>query len=130
MSRTLVLFYQDSTEDVPVLDWLRELRRSDRRGYAKCVARIQRLAEAGRELRRPEADFLREGIHELRARRGHVHYRILYFFHGRDIAVLAHSLTKKTKVSEADLRRAIWRKVAFEKDPDRYVFTTELGSDG
>jgi phage-related protein len=130
VSRTLVLFYQDSTEDVPVLDWLRELRRSDRRGYAKCVARIQRLAEAGRELRRPEADFLREGIHELRARRGHVHYRILYFFHGRDIAVLAHSLTKKTKVSEADLRRAIWRKVAFEKDPDRYVFTTELGSDG
>ena len=49
MPRTEVLFYQEAPQDVPVLDWLRELRRTDRRGYAKCVARVQRLAEMGHE---------------------------------------------------------------------------------
>jgi hypothetical protein len=34
----------------------------------------------GHELRRPEADFLRDGIYELRASLGGVHHRILYFF--------------------------------------------------
>jgi hypothetical protein len=34
----------------------------------------------GHELRRPYADYLRAGVHELRARVGRVNYRILYFF--------------------------------------------------
>ena len=85
MPRTGVVFYQEARGDVPALDWLRRLQRTDRRGYAKCVARVQRLAELGHELRRPEADFLRGGIHELRARRGRVQYRILYFFHGKEV---------------------------------------------
>jgi DNA-binding XRE family transcriptional regulator len=48
--------------------------------YAKCAVRIRRLADLGHELRRPEADLLRDGICELRARLGTVNYRILYFF--------------------------------------------------
>ena len=118
MPRTEVLFYREVSGDVPVLDWLRALRRTDRRGYAKCVARVQRLAEMGHELRRPEADFLREGIHELRARRGRVHYRILYFFHGNAIAVLAGGLSKEGKVPDRDIERAVRRKMAFDKNPD------------
>lgn len=66
----------------------------NRRGFAKCIVRIQRLAQLGHELRRPEADLLRDEIYELRAKHGHVQYRILYFFHGRETAVLAHALTK------------------------------------
>ena len=31
MPQTDVVFYQEGSEDVPVLDWLRELRRSDQR---------------------------------------------------------------------------------------------------
>ena len=81
MPQTEVYFYQDERGRVPVVEWLTELRQSDRRAYAKCVARIRRLAAAGHELRRPEADFLRDGVYELRARQGHVNYRILYFFH-------------------------------------------------
>ncbi len=34
----------------------------------------------GHELRRPEADTLRDGIHELRVSRQGVQYRVLYFF--------------------------------------------------
>jgi len=32
----------------------------------KCIVKIERLAELGHELRRPEADYLRDGIYELR----------------------------------------------------------------
>jgi len=98
MPRTDVVFYQETEGDVPVLDWLKKLRRSDQQAYAKCIAAIERLAEFGHELRRPLADFLKDGIHELRVRKGRVNYRILYFFHGRDLAVLAHAITKEGEV--------------------------------
>lgn len=61
-----VVFYQEEEGVVPVLDWLGELARRDRRIVVKCRERIERLAELGYELRRPEADLLRDGIYELR----------------------------------------------------------------
>jgi Gp49-like protein DUF891 len=41
------------------------------------------LRELGNGLRRPEADFLRDGVYELRVSLNHVQYRILYSFHTR-----------------------------------------------
>jgi len=122
---TEVSFYLDDRRRVPVLEWLTELRGSDRRAYAKCVARIRRLAEAGHELRRPEADFLRDGMYELRARQGRVNYRILYFFHGRNVAILVHALTKEGEIPEADIERAHRRKGTFERDPERHTYEEE-----
>jgi putative component of toxin-antitoxin plasmid stabilization module len=75
-------------------EWLKDLRVKNPKAYAKCAVRVKRLAEVGYELRRPEADFLQDGIYELRARSGTVNYRILYFFQGKDVAVLAHAITK------------------------------------
>lgn len=49
----------------------------------KCYVRLERLRDMGHELRRPEADYLRDGIYELRASLHGIHYRILYFFHGK-----------------------------------------------
>ncbi len=98
MPRTDVVFYQ---EDVPVLDWLKELRHSNQRAYESCVAAIARLAEVGHELRRPLADILRDGIYELRIKKGRVNFRILYFFHGRNLVILGHALTKEDKVPKA-----------------------------
>ena len=77
-----VIFYQDENSTAPVLEWLKVLIKKDRKGYANCVARIQQLASAGYELRRPAADYLRDGIYELRAKHIHIQYRILYFFDG------------------------------------------------
>ena len=122
MPETTVHFYQEQPGDVPVLDWLRRLRRRHRTAYAKCVARIQRLAELGHELRRPEADLLRDGIYELRVRRGRVHYRLLYFFHGRHVAILAHALAKEGKVPTADIDRALRRRKALEQNPDLHLY--------
>src|SRR5215813_12378734 len=97
MFATAVLFYREGSR-VPVLEWMQKLRRTDKKAFAKCVVRIQRLAEHGHELRRPEADYLRDGIYELRIRKGHVNYRILYFFHGRTVSVVSHGLTKEAAV--------------------------------
>src|SRR5712692_5652622 len=126
MPRTdVVFFYQEDESDVPVLDWLKELRSSDQRAYETCVAAIERLVEFGHELRRPLADFLRDGIYELRIRKGRVNYRILYFFHGRNAAFLGHALTKEDKVSKIDIERAVRRKKAFEADPVRHSRSEE-----
>jgi putative component of toxin-antitoxin plasmid stabilization module len=84
----------------------------------------------GHELRRPEAEFLRDGIHELRARRGRVNYRVLYFFYGQDVVVLACGLTKESRVPDAEIDRALRRRAAFEKDRNRHTFETELSNDG
>jgi Gp49-like protein DUF891 len=65
---------------LPLLEWLDEL---PGKVQLKCTARISRLAEMGNELRRPEADYLRDGIYELRASYQGINYRILYFFLGR-----------------------------------------------
>lgn len=125
MPRTHVAFYQEADGEAPVLSWLRELRRSNERAWANCRARIELLAQSGHELRRPAADYLRDGIYELRAKQGHVQYRILYFFHGRQAAILAHSLTKEDRVPASDIERAIKRKKMFEADPSKHTYEDE-----
>lgn len=104
---------------MPVLEWLDGL---SAKAQDKCTVRIQRLAELGHELRRPEADLLREGIHELRVGLQHVNYRILYFFHSGTAAVLAHALTKEDKVPVAAIEVALQRKRNYEDDPNLHTF--------
>jgi phage-related protein len=123
-----LLFFREADGSVPLRDWLEALRRTDRRAFAKCVERLQRLAAFGHELRRPHADILRDGIYELRARHGGVNYRMLYFFHGGDVVVLAHGLTKEGKVPSVEIDRAVRRKAAFEEDPGSH--THEEADDG
>ena len=119
MPKTTVIFYQDDPDTVPVLDWLDSL---PTKALDKCRVRIERLRDWGYELRRPEADFLRDGIYELRVRLGTTNYRLLYFFHGRNAAVLAHGLVKEREVPQRDIELAIRRKLKFEASPDRHTF--------
>jgi phage-related protein len=119
MAKIAVVFYQDDSNAVPVLDWLNSL---PAKALDKCRVRIERLRDLGHELRRPEADYLRDGIYELRVRLGTTNYRMLYFFHGRIAAVLAHGLVKESEVPPRDIESAIQRKVSFQRDPDRHTF--------
>ena len=82
----------------------------------------------GHELRRPEADYLRDGVYELRARLGRVNYRILYFFHGANVAVLAHAITKEADVPAVDINRAIERRRRYEQNPERHTYEEERGN--
>ncbi len=114
MPRTKVVFYQEADGSVPVLEWFDAL---PAKAQDKCRVRIHRLAELGHELRRPEADLLRDGIYELRVGLQHVNYRILYFFHGRVAAILAHGLTKQDRVPDAAIETALARKRKYEQGP-------------
>ena len=122
MPKTLVVFYKDRQGYVPVLEWLDAL---PAKIQDKCVVKLERLRELGHELRRPEADLLRNGIYELRVGREGMNYRILYFFHGRTAAVLAHGLTKEREVPSRDIERALERKRLFEEDPTGHTYGEE-----
>src|SRR5579863_6165563 len=115
MPKTQVVFYRKQEGGSPVVEWLEELKGTNEKAWANCRVRIEQLAASGHELRRPAADFLRDGIYELRAKQGHVQYRILYFFHGRNVAILAHSLTKEDEIPAVEIERALKRKREFEK---------------
>jgi phage-related protein len=127
VTETRIIFYQDELGEAPVLDWLKVLLKKDRKGYANCVARIQQLGSSGYELRRPAADYLDNGIYELRAKHIHVQYRILYFFHGQNVAILAHATTKNTdQVPVVEIERAMKRKQLFEKNPKIHTYVEEV----
>jgi phage-related protein len=96
-----------------------------RRAWPLAFFESERLAQFGHELRRPLADFLRDGVYELRIRKGRVNYRILYFFHGRNLAILGHALTKEDKVPKIDIERAIRRKKEFEADPQAHTYSEQ-----
>jgi hypothetical protein len=146
MPRTDVVFYRDDDGSVPVLEWIDGLVPKAR---LKILVRLERLRQLGHELRRPEADLLRDDIHELRISLNHVQYRLLYAFHtnkqaeretvlktikkgstrkGREepttrraIAVVAHGITKEGKVPDEEINRALVRMRKFATDPERHT---------
>ena len=72
------------------------------------------------------ADFLRDGIYELRASHRRVQYRILYFFHGRNIAIIAHAIVKEgSAVPNVDINRAIERQQLFITDTVNHTYEEE-----
>ena len=129
MPETEVVYYREDDRSVPVLDWLTQIAHRNRKVAVKFAARLDVLREFGHELRRPVADYLRDGIYELRVRTGRVNYRILYFFFGRGVVVLTSGLTKEKEVPATEIERALSRKGAFEKDPDHHTYREEI-SDG
>ncbi len=126
MPQTRLLFFRSADGSAPAWEWLKDLRVRSPKAYAKCAVRIRRLAEMGHELRRPEADLLRDGIYELRARLGTVNYRILYFFHGRDVAVLANAITKENEIPAVEINRALDRKRMFVANPAAHTFIGDI----
>jgi hypothetical protein len=123
MPRTVLLVFQDEFGRTPFADWIDGLARTQRRAYGKCLARVLQLEEQGHALRRPAADILRDRIHELRAKLGKVHYRMLYFFveRERNVACLTHGFTKEGDVPEKEIEFAIRAKKLVETDRDRYT---------
>ena len=118
MPETPVVFYKEDNGAVPARDWLDDL---PRKASLKCRRTIQRLGALGHELRRPEADYLRDGIYELRIRLGSVNYRLLYFFYQDVAAVVSHGLTKERRVPPREIEKAIERKQKFQTDPEQHT---------
>lgn len=120
MPNVKVIFFQEAQGRIPpLIEWLDEIPTKAR---IKCLARLKRLEDLGHELRRPEADYLRDGIYELRASLQGVHYRMLYFFHGRSSVVLTQGIVKEREVPPKEIDRAVRAKVAFERNPSPHTF--------
>ncbi len=119
MPATRVVIYKDDDGSVRFLEWLDGL---PAKVQAKCLLRIERLKAMGHELRRPEADYLRDEIYELRIGHQRVNYRVLYFFHGKAAAVVCHGLQKEAAVPDKEIDLAVKRKKKFVAAPKKHTF--------
>jgi phage-related protein len=117
MPETEVILFSEDDGSVPVVAWLDKL---PAKAQDKCIVKIERLVALGHELRRPEADFLRDGVYELRVSLQGMQYRILYFFQGSR-AVISHGLIKTSKVPPKEIDLAIARKNSSAKNPVRHT---------
>ena len=118
MPKTDVVFFADDDGTAPLLDWL---DKQDRKVQDKCLVKIERLKECGHDLRRPEADYLRDGVYELRVRYRSINYRVLYFFHDQ-AAEVSHGLTEEDVVPDREIDLAISRNMQFRQDPERHTY--------
>jgi phage-related protein len=84
---------------------------------------LQRLAEFGRELRRPTADYLRDGAYEVRIKHLGVNYRILYGFVGQDIVLVSHGISKLQRIPAKEIDVAIERLAKYRTNPKKYTST-------
>jgi phage-related protein len=121
MPRTEIRVFRDENGSIPIQEWLDVLESKNPKVYAKCLARILELEAKGNEMRRPHADMLRNGIYELRASFSRIHYRMLYFFFGRNVVILSHGLSKEDTVRAEDIRLAQLRREKLKRDPDKFT---------
>jgi phage-related protein len=118
MPETEVLLFAEEDGSCPLLDWLDLL---PSKVQDKCIVRVERLSKCGHELRRPEADLLRDGIYELRVAFRRVQHRMLYFFMGGQ-AIITHGCSKEGKVPPGEIDLAVDRRSRFAKNPLKYTW--------
>ncbi|MDJ0658151.1 MAG: type II toxin-antitoxin system RelE/ParE family toxin [Crocosphaera sp.] len=92
----------------------------------QCFVKLERLAQLGYEIRRPEADLLRDKIYELRINFRGINYRILYFFYKNQAIIISHGLIKERKVPPLEIEQAIKNKTKFEQNPEIHTYSQEL----
>jgi phage-related protein len=97
MPENSIRFFREEDGKVSFLEWLAALEQREQRAFEKCLYMLDLLRQFGRELRRPHADLLREGVYELRTRVGRVNYRVLYGFVGKDLVLVSHGIKKEKR---------------------------------
>jgi hypothetical protein len=105
------------TAQCPFLEWIEQLTV---KAQAKCLLRVERLRELGHELRRPEADLLRDGIYELRAslQASTTGFSISSTVRLRRSWLM--EIVKERAVPPKEIDRAIERKRRFEANPAKH----------
>ncbi|MGK7944367.1 MAG: type II toxin-antitoxin system RelE/ParE family toxin [Microcystaceae cyanobacterium] len=119
MPPTKLIFYQDEQQRVPILEWLDQL---PNKVQTKCFVKLERLAQLGYELRRPETDFLRDKIYELIINFRGTKYCILYFFYQNQAIIISCCLFKARKVPPAEIEKAIRHTIQFEHNPELHTY--------
>jgi len=120
MPSVTIHLYCEENGAVPFLAWFESL---PPKAQYKCRVRLGRLHEMGNELRRPEADYLRDAMYEIRFKHQRVNYRVLYFYHGNSVVVLSHGLKKEKVVPPKEIELAIDRRKRYVADPESHQST-------
>ena len=103
-SQWVVDFYEKRNGERPAEEFLDRLTDEE---AVRIDRKIGRLEECGPDLRRPDADHLRDKICELRMRCRKVHVRLFYWRDGNRF-ILSHGIKKKTgKVPDSEIDKAI-----------------------
>jgi phage-related protein len=100
-----VYYYQKGDGTHPVKEYIDSLTKREK---ANTLAFIELLQNTGPNLKRPYADLLRDGIHELRLKLTGTQVRILYFFCFQNAIVLTNVFEKHTDaVPESEINTAL-----------------------
>lgn len=103
-----ICYFVDDRGQSPVREFIDELTLDEQ---AKVFAYIEELRKQGHNLLRPLADYVHDGIYELRPKAN----RIFYFFFLKENAVLVHAIKKKTfKIMAKDIALSLKRKKFIE----------------
>ncbi len=102
-----IYYYKDAGGRDQITSFIDSLDIHDQQ---KVLAYIGLLKEHGHNLRRPIADYIGNGLYELRPKGN----RVFYFFFLKDSAVLVHAIKKKTNaIADTDIKVSIRRKSEF-----------------
>ena len=108
-----IIYYKTRRGEIPALEFIDKF---SVKVQIKIRKHILLLSYEGPKLKRPYADYLRDGIYELRVKFSPNEYRVLYFFFQRTQIILTHGLLKQSnKVPESEIIKAIKYKLEFEE---------------
>lgn len=107
-----VIYYKTKLGNVPAFEFVNKL---PIKAQAKIRKQILILSYEGSNLKRPYADYLRDGIYELRVKFSSGNLRVFYFFFERQYIILTNGFIKKTaSVPKNEIETAIKFKFEFE----------------
>lgn len=110
-SKWNVIYYKTSKGESPVEEFI-NIRSENNR--LKIFSIIDYLEEVGINLPRPYADYLGDGIYELRVKLSGDETRTLYFFCFENYIILTHTFIKTSeRVPEKEINRALKYKQDF-----------------
>jgi phage-related protein len=101
-----VRFYAAASGDEPVRDWLRELKREDRRAIGEDI----KTAQFGWPLGMPLVRKMEAGLWEIRSRIDHGMARVLFTVVDSTMVLLHGFVKKSAKTPAADLKIAKQRR--------------------
>lgn len=108
-----IIYYKTWRGEIPALEFIDTLTV---KVQSKIRKQILLLSYEGPKLKRPYADYLRDGIYELRVKFSPNEYRVLYFFYQRTNIILTHGFVKKSdRVPDSGIEKAIKFKLEFKQ---------------
>ncbi|MHB1661456.1 MAG: type II toxin-antitoxin system RelE/ParE family toxin [bacterium] len=104
-----IYYFMDERGRSPIREFIDELPLDEQ---AKVYAYTFELKKQGHNLRRPLADYVKDGIYELRPKAN----RLFYFFFLKENVVFVHAIKKKTnEIPKDDIALSLKRKKYIEK---------------